>query len=514
MSISAGQLLAGPFATLPELIAAHAAERPQHPALRVEERSLDHAALEALTARVAAALQRDGARPGERVATLGGAGIEHLVAIIGALRAGLAVAPMPCQAHPDQIARMLGDVSPTHLFVDAQYPAAGAPVTTRRVDLDEAAFTAWLGSASTPAAVSLAPDSPCNIIYSSGTTGAPKGVVQPHSLRWGQIRRGLANGFDRDAVMLLATPLCSNTTLTGLFSVLGAGGTAVFLGRFDAGRYLHCAEQFGATHTALVPIQYQRILAHPEFDRRDLARFRVKISTGAPLSVQLKQDILRRWPGALHEYYGLTEGGVFTLLDAGAHPDKLHTVGQPPPGYDVRIIDEQGHFLPPGEIGDIVGHSGVMMSEYFGQPEKTAEMEWFAPDGTRYLRSGDLGCFDADGFLQLSGRRKEMIISGGFNVYPKDLEEVLAAHTDVIEVAVAGVPSERWGETPVAWVVLKPGVTADAEALLAWANAKVGSAQRLSEVCVVHALPRNAMDKVVKTELQAAYLGAKESVQQ
>ena len=210
----------------------------------------------------------------------------------------------------------------------------------------------------------------------------------------------------------------------------------------------------------------------------------------------------------------MTEGGGTCILEAHAHPDKLHTVGRPAPGHDIRLIDDAGHELGAGATGEVVGHSASMMTGYHGQPEKTREAEWFDATGKRFIRTGDVGRFDADGFLTLLDRKKDLIISGGFNVYPSDLEDVLREHPAVQEVAVVGVPSSRWGETPVAFVVLRPappGARPDGPAaaqaqlgsdLLAWANARLGKTQRLHRVELLAELPRSAIGKVLKRELR------------
>ena len=198
----------------------------------------------------------------------------------------------------------------------------------------------------------------------------------------------------------------------------------------------------------------------------------------------------------------MTEGGGTCILEAHAHPDKLHTVGKPAEGHDIRLIDDAGMEVAPGEAGEVVGHSGGMMTGYHGQPEKTREAEWFAPDGKRFIRTGDVGRFDADGFLTLFDRKKDLIISGGFNIYPSDLEALLGEHPAVAEAAVVGVPSVEWGETPIAFVVARDGQPVAAEALKDWLNARVGKTQRLSALHWVSELPRSAIGKVLKRALR------------
>lgn len=323
-----------------------------------------------------------------------------------------------------------------------------------------------------------------------------------------QGHRAVTNGYGPDAVSLCATPLYSNTTLVAALPTLALGGTLVLMRKFDATRYLALAQQHGATHTMLVPVQYQRLMACPDFDRTDLSRLQHKFCTSAPFSAALKAEVLRRWPGRLIEYYGMTEGGVRCELHCHDFPHKLHTVGRPGEGADIRFIDEQGRELPAGEQGEIVGRSAGMMSGYYRLPDKTREAEWFDAEGRRYIRSGDVGRLDADGFIVLGDRKKDMIITGGFNVYPSDIEAVLCQHPQVAECAVVGVPSEQWGETPVAYVVGRSGSQPTAEELREWLNTRVGKTQRVADLRLVERLPRSEIGKVLKRTLREQYLQA------
>jgi acyl-CoA synthetase (AMP-forming)/AMP-acid ligase II len=512
------------FRPVIEQIAAQFTARPRHAALVESGRVLSYAGIGRRVDGVAAALQSDGVQPGDAVALCATSTLEYVVAMLGVLRCGAVAVPLPTSATAEVLAGLLADCGAACVFVDAGIAALLAPrraaIGRRWITLDDAPdgapLSAWAAPGLPPQPVQLDAQAPFNIIYSSGTTGAPKGIVHPQGLRAAQVQRSAGLGYGADAVTLLATPLYSNITLTGLYPTLALGGTVVLMPRFDAAEYLELAQRWRVTQTVLVSVQYQRILAQAGFDACDLSAFRIKIVVGAPCSAALKAELLRRWPGGLVDLYGLTEGGGTCMLLAHEHPDKLHTVGKPAPGHDVRIIDDAGHELPAGETGEIVGHSPIMMTGYHRLPEATRAAEWHDAAGRRYLRTGDVGRFDADGFLVLMDRKKDMIISGGFNVYPSDIEAVLAAHADVAEASVVGVPSVRWGETPVAFVVLRAGAgcnaagdaTCGAAGLAAWVNARVGKTQRVSAVVLVESLPRGPVGKVLKRELRERYVAA------
>ncbi len=390
-------ILARPFGIITELIAAQAARRPRQRALLQDERALDYGALDALMNRVAAALQRDGLGAGDAIAICAANSIEYAVVFLGVLRAGVVVAPLAPSNTADSLAAMVADADARLLFVDAdaaaKLSAVAAALPVPWIALDDAgdctALSAWLAPpGAVPAPVAITPEHPFNIIYSSGTTGTPKGIVQPHSMRWAHVQRAPVYGYGEDCITLLSTPLYSNTTLVSFFPTIAAGGTVVLMARFDVARYLELAERHHVTHTMLVPVQYQRIMALPEFDGFDLSSFRMKLSTSAPFAADLKADIVQRWPGSLVEFYGMTEGGGTCVLNANLHRDKLHTVGLPAPGHDIRLIDESGREVPRGEPGEVVGHSTGMMTAYHRQPEQTADAVWFDADGKRYIRTG------------------------------------------------------------------------------------------------------------------------------
>ena len=506
------------YRTIADLVRQHARERPARAALLQGDAHLSYAGLDALMDRIAASLQRDGLKPGDAIAICANTSPRYAAVFLGALRAGVVVAPLAPSVTSESFASMLTDAQARWLFADAAASGVlgGTIDAARCISFDEVApglaFDAWLlPEGAVPRPVHAAPEQPFNIIYSSGTTGLPKGIVQSHGMRWSHVARGANYGYGPDGVTLLATPLYSNTTLVVFFPTLAFGGTTILLDKFDAGRYLALAQQHRVTHTMLVPVQYQRIMALPQFDAHDLRSFRFKFCTSAPFSAALKADVVARWPGGLIEFYGMTEGGGTCILAAHEHPTKLHTVGQPAQGHDIRLIDDAGRELPAGDasaIGEVVGHSAGMMTGYYRQPGKTREAEWFDAAGKRFIRTGDVGRFDAEGFLTLLDRKKDMVISGGFNIYPSDLEAVLREHAAVADVAVIGVPSVQWGETPIAFVVRCAGSDVPAGELMHWLNEHVGKTQRLASLEYVAELPRSAIGKVLKRELRDAHIAS------
>lgn len=515
-----------PTETIVDMIRARAKQHPKSEALVCGTTRLTWASFDQRVNRVANTLLDQGPdggpgyglAKGDRVAILSPNSTAYAEVIVGALRAGACITPLSSMASGDALLKMMRDCGATVLFLAEQYRALAAPIldtlTLRTIALDFTAdgfepYEAILAKAS-PVDPLIAIDltDACNLIYSSGTTGTPKGIIHDHWMRAMQMDRVTANGYDDNARTLLSTPLYSNTTLVAFLPTLVGGSTVHLMAKFDAKEYLEIADRERITHTMLVPVQYNRIMKVANFDSFDLSAMRIKFSTSAPLRADIKADVLARFPGKLVEYYGLTEGGGVTVLVADEHPDKLHTVGQPAPGNDIRLIDDQGHEVAAGEVGEICGRGPTMMAGYYGRDDLTAEYIWKDDAGRAYFRSGDMGSFDEDGFLILSDRKKDMIISGGLNIYANDLELVLLADPDVSDAAVIGVPSEQWGETPLGLVVLRVGAQRSVDDIRTAANAQLGKSQRLSAVETRTSLPRSAIGKVLKRELRAPYLAA------
>ncbi|WP_397604886.1 AMP-binding protein [Sphingorhabdus sp.] len=498
------------FGDFGALIGAWGEEKPDARALADSSSELTWREVAQATARIAAVLQRDGLQRGQAVAILGTSNIPYALVYLAVVRAGGCAAPLTTSATPAQLGAMFKDSGAMHLFVDAAKLADIEGVALGDVKIvmlenavdDHPALADWMAEegarfdATPPAATD-----PFNIIYSSGTTGTPKGIIHSHGMRWHQMAGGFKSIYNRDTRSLVSTPLYSNTTLAVFLPTICHGGFARIMEKFDALAYLDHAQTDQTTHTMLVPVQYARLLTHAEFDHYDLSSFIVKFCTSAPFAAELKADVLQRWPGGLVEIYGMTEGGVVCMLQAHHHPNKLHTVGQPVTGHELIVLDEDDNRLPAGSKGVLTGRSPTMMSGYKNQPEKTREMEWRDADGNIWLKTGDIGIVDADGFVSIVGRAKDMIISGGFNIYPKDLEELLEAQPEVTEAAVVGMPSETWGETPVGFVRLTDAA-ASPDSILARVNGQLGKTQRISVLYTIDEMPRSHIGKLLKTDLR------------
>nr|WP_324291984.1 class I adenylate-forming enzyme family protein [uncultured Erythrobacter sp.] len=508
--------LAEPFGSFPDILMEWSRIKGDDLALIDEKREVYWAELVGLVERLAARLVETGLQRGQSVAILGTSTVEYALVFLAAMRAGGVAAPLTTSASPEQLAGMAKDSGAVHLFIDAAKAAElGTDFMADLIRVPLESIDQWMAPPGTRApAFALEPKDPFNIIYSSGTTGIPKGIVHSHQMRWRQFASTglsyLSAGIDVRS--LASTPLYSNTTMVAFLPVLLAGGCVRVMGKFDCAKWLAFAQGDRTTITMLVPVQYQRLMDFERFDDFDLSSLKLKYCTSAPFSAELKREVLARMPGGLIEIYSMTEGGVVCLLACHEFPDKLHTVGRPAPGSELKVLDDEDREVPPGTPGNMIGRSLTMMSGYKNRPDKTAEAQWIDPvTGEAWMRMGDIGRVDAEGFVELVGRAKDMIISGGFNIYPSDLEAELCREPGVAEAAVVGMPSRKWGESPVGFVVLKDGA-ADPEAIMASVNARLGKTQRLAALHPIAEMPRSHIGKLLKTDLreEAAWLGGVE----
>jgi acyl-CoA synthetase (AMP-forming)/AMP-acid ligase II len=504
-----------PGVTLPNLVALHGKWRGARMALIEGERRLTWAEFERETARAANGLGWLGLRAGDRVAVLMDNSLEMVVLLFGILRFGGVAVPLNISISDDAVARMIEDAGARALFASDKHcrridglRAQSEPVARAvRVGLNCAdsgwtEFNAWLGAQSPEWRGTVRPEQECNIIYSSGTTGVPKGIVHTHGSRmhWA-VDLALVLRYRGDCVTLCSLGLFSNITWVAMLCTVLVGGTLVVMQSFDAAAAVGLMARERITHGTFVPVQLERLLAVPDLERHDLSNLDAFMCCGSPLAIDVKREFPRRFDCHLIELYGLTEG-LCTILAPEDFERKTESVGKPFLGTDLCIIGEDDREMPRGETGEIVGLGPLLMSGYHGNDAASSEATWTDGHGRRWLRTGDLGRLDADGFLTIVDRKKDMILSGGQNIYPADIEAVMRTHPDLADVAVVGVRSSKWGETPVAVVVPMPNAQVVEQALIEWTNARVGKQQRIRGVVCRASLPRNANGKVLKRELR------------
>jgi len=445
--------------------------------------------------------------------------IETLEVMLGIVKAGACVVPISGLLTGAQIAALIDDSDAVGLFVSDslrhlvedtshQMPKV-RPALRIGHDFSNSSFqrlTSWLEGASTrnpPVEYSM--QDTFNIIYSSGTTGTPKGIVQTHRARqhW-SYSNSLEMRFDDRSIALVTTSLYSNGSWFMVLPPLFVGATMVIMEKFSAGDWLQVVERERITHTFMVPTQLISVLACPALSGHDLTSLRAVISAGSPLRDETKFQVLEKISPNLFELYGFSEGFA-TIIKPEEVSRKLGSVGRPVIGFELRIIDEAGRETPTGEVGEIAGRGAGLMQGYHKRAEETAAALWLDERGRTFFKSGDMGRLDSDGCLYIVDRKKDMILTGGFNVFPKDLEAVLGSHPDVEDVAVIGIPHEKWGETPLGLVIAKLGSTPDAEEIRAYANAKLGKTQQIQRVELRDEFPRNALGKVLKRVLRESY---------
>jgi long-chain acyl-CoA synthetase len=352
-----------------------------------------------------------------------------------------------------------------------------------------------------PEGIRINENDPYNIIYSSGTTGSPKGIVHSHYVRI--MYCTLFSALFRmtpESIIIHAGSIVFNGAFVTLMPPMLLGSTYILLSHFDAQEFIETVECERVTHVIMVPSQLIAILNAPNFAAEKLESLEMICSVGAPLHMEHKEELNRRLPGRFYELYGLTEG-FLTVLDKTHYAKKPQSVGIPPPFFEMRIVGDNGQNMPVGKVGEIVGRGPMLMSGYYKRPELTAET---VKDG--WLYSGDLGYIDEDGFLYLVDRKKDLIKSGGVGVYPRDIEEIIVRHPAVREAAVFGIPDEKWGETPVAAVLLNEPNVISAEDLKEWINAHVSAKfQRVSKVIIMQDFPRTISGKTLKRVLRDEY---------
>jgi acyl-CoA synthetase (AMP-forming)/AMP-acid ligase II len=510
-----------PAPLLPEIIALHGRWRAGRPAVVCDGRQETWAELVGTLNRFAKALHAHGIARGDRVAVLMGNGLPMVHALFGAMNAGAASVPLNLSVSDSALLGMLRDAGVRAVVatpdqrarIDALRGSLGGQVTLYLLDGPGApGWTGWQeflgGRGDGPPQVRIEDDDLLNIIYSSGTTGVPKGIAHTHRGRrdWAY-DLAIALRYHGGARTLATIGLYSNISWVAMLCTFLVGGTLFVQRSFDAGEFLEVVQRQRITHTAMVPVQFQRVVERLGEGDWDVSTMQAMMSCGSPMHPELRQALFRHFPNGVIELYGLTEG-VITTLDPEDAPGRWTSVGRPLQGTDIRLIDDAGREIPVGAAGELVSRGRITMPGYHNRPDATREATWTDENGRRWLRTGDIGRLDDAGFLYIVDRKKDMILSGGQNIYPADIEAVMLGHPDVAEIAVIAVPSEKWGETPLAIVVPRGGVQPDPAALTAWTNERVGRQQRISGVVLRDSLPRNPNGKILKRELRREFVQA------
>lgn len=502
--------------TIQHWLKKHARYRPDHPAIIFEDKRITYKQLYEEVNRLSNAFIDAGIGKGDKVATLLPNSLELWEIYWACAAIGAIAVPLSPLLRGQGLFNLLEN-SDTKLVITSQHLTEHIDVVRKKlknispknfwiIDAIEHGYKNYHKQKQKQATVSpnvadINGDDPYNIIYSSGTTGLPKGIVISHAVRalYGLLFASTYRMTPESVVMHSGSIIFNGSFLT-LMPAMFLGCTYVLMSHFDAKDVVATIRKEKVTHTILVPSQIIGCLQLPEFTKKYLSSLEYILSVGAPLLLEQKHELNKRIPGVFYELYGLTEG-FMTILDKNDAMKKTGSVGTPPQFMELKIVNDVGEELPKGEIGEIIGKGPLLMTGYYKNTEQTKEA---IKDG--WLFTGDMGYVDGDGFLFLTGRKKDMIISGGVNVYPTDIEEVVIRHPSVKDVAVFGVPHKEWGETPVAAVVLNEKAVATDIEIKCWANQNLEARyQKLHKVIIMDELPRNVAGKILKRELRERF---------
>ncbi len=524
----------GPMIYFPEIVTlgdvprVHGRRTPEAPAFRFEDEQIDWAECDLRASRVARALREAGVGIGDRIAYLGKNSLAYFELLFGACRVGAVMVPINWRLAPPEVRQILDDCGAALLFVDetgaataAALPGSSAP-TPDLISIQPVeglpVFREWRDAwaeADWPPPGKA--DDVAIQLYTSGTTGLPKGVQLSHRAFYAFNAHAAEhpeefgpefewNSWSAADVALVALPVFHISGSGWGIVAAYAGAFTIVLREFDHSMVIEAIRRFKVSKTVLVPQTIQAILDLPELRPEDFASMRNFMYGAAPISPQLLERAVAAFDCGFVQMYGLTEtcGGVSCLAPADHRPElaRMRSAGRPLPGVGVRIV-EPGSDAPRaiGEVGEICVRTPAAMNGYWRKPEETARI--IAGDG--WVRTGDAGYLDEDGFLFITDRVKDMIVSGGENIYPAEVEAALATHPEVLEVAVIGVPDARWGEAVKAVVAPRPGCAPDAAALIAHARQLIAGYKLPKSVDFVAALPRNATGKVMKHVLREPY---------
>jgi long-chain acyl-CoA synthetase len=483
-----------------------AADHAERAAVRMDDLVLSYSELRDAAGRMTSLLSSFGIEPGDRVAVMLPNVPAFPIVFYGALGAGAVVVPMNPLLKSREVAYYLEDSGAKVLFAwhaAAGEAAKGATETGARVvEVDEphlASLLAGLAPAAPHAGQSG--DDDAVILYTSGTTGRPKGAELTHSNLTGNAGLTAATLLNAgpDDVVMGCLPLFHVFGLTcGLNATIAGGGTLTLLPRFDPAKALEIIGRDKVTIFEGVPTMYAAMLHHPARTEADVSSLRTCISGGSAMPVEIMRGFEQTFGCEILEGYGLSETSPVASFNHPGRVRKPGSIGSPVEGVEMRVVDADGHELPVGEPGEIAIRGPNVMKGYWGKPEATAEV---IRDG--WFLTGDLATVDDDGYYHIVGRKKDLIIRGGYNVYPREIEEVLHEHPAVAEVAVIGIPHVELGEDVGAAVVLKPGASATPEELRAFAKDRVAAYKYPRHVWLVPELPKGPTGKILHRMVQA-----------
>jgi acyl-CoA synthetase (AMP-forming)/AMP-acid ligase II len=501
--------------TFDEFFRHWADDRPDRMAMREEDRVYNYAELEERTARVATALLAMGLTKGDRIAWIGKNSDLYFALFYGAARAGIVMVPVGWRLAPPEWAFIINDTQAKALFLGPGFESAAdalkgqLPHVQRVVSADEG--RALIANTVRSAFEAAGPDDAVLQLYTSGTTGNPKGAVMTNrnlfALRKHANQAELAyTKWDDDEVVLVAMP-CAHIGGTGLgIMAIASGLPAYILAEFTPDGFFDAVETGGVTRLFIVPAALHILLQHPRCASVDFGRLKYILYGAAPIPLELLRQCMAMFKCEFIQAYGMTETtGTIVMLPPEDHdPDgnpRMRSAGKALPGVELKIVDGQGNELPMGEVGEVWTRSSNNMLGYWNLPEAT---EKTMADGG-WIKTGDAGYMDEDGYLYIHDRVKDMIISGGENVYPAEVESAIFGHPDVLEVAVIGVPDDKWGEAVKAVCVPKPGASIDPDSVINWSRERIAGFKVPKSIDVIPALPRNASGKILRKDLRAPY---------